>query len=65
MNCYLVDTLYWLTEAFGGNRIWNYDIKLADGATIFAYLGKEGKLQIDQGIYTTGRFKNDFLNLNT
>ena len=37
MNCYLVDILY-LSEAFGGARIGNCDIKPTDGATIFAYL---------------------------
>ena len=37
MDCYLVDTLY-LSDAFGGARIGNCDIKPTDGATIFAYL---------------------------
>ena len=37
MDCYLVDILY-LSEAFGGARIGNCDIKPTDGATIFAYL---------------------------
>ena len=37
MDCYLVDILY-LSEAFGGTRIGNCDIKPTDGATIFAYL---------------------------
>ena len=32
MDCYLVDRLY-LSEAFGGARIWNFDIKPADGTT--------------------------------
>ena len=26
MDCYLVD-IQWLSEAFGGARIWNFDIK--------------------------------------
>ena len=37
MDCYLVDTLY-LSDAFGGARIGNCDIKPTDGATFFAYL---------------------------
>ena len=37
MDWYLVDILY-LSEAFWGARIGNCDIKLTDGATIFAYL---------------------------
>ena len=37
MDCYLVDILY-LSEAFGGARIGNSDIKQTDGATIFTYL---------------------------
>ena len=37
MDCYLVDILY-LSEAFGGARIGNCDIKPTDGTTIFAYL---------------------------
>ena len=37
MDGYLVDILY-LSEAFGGARIRNCDIKPTDGATIFAYL---------------------------
>ena len=44
MNCYLVD-INWLPEAFEDVRIWNFDIKPTDGATIFAYLGKGGKLK--------------------
>ena len=36
MNCYLVDN-------FGSPKLWNFDIKPTDGATIFAYLGKGGK----------------------
>ena len=27
---------------------WKFDIKLTDGATIFAYLGKDGIFQIGQ-----------------
>ena len=30
-----------------GARIWSFDIKPIDDATIFAYLGKGGKFQID------------------
>ena len=41
MNCYLVD-IHLLTEAFEGDRIWNFDVKPTDGATIFDYLGKGG-----------------------
>ena len=37
MDCYLVDILY-LSEAFGGSRIGNFDTKLTDGSIIFAYL---------------------------
>ena len=36
MDCYLVDML--LSEAVGGARIGNCDIKPTDGATILAYL---------------------------
>ena len=36
---YLVD-IYWLKEAFGGDRIVKFDIKPIDGTTIFANLGK-------------------------
>jgi len=39
MERYLVD-IYLLSEAFGGDRIWNFDIKPADGATIVTYFGK-------------------------
>ena len=38
MERYLVD-IYLLSEAFGGDRIWNFDIKPADGATIVTYFG--------------------------
>ena len=37
MDCYLVEILY-LSQAFGGARIGNWDIKSTDGANIFAYL---------------------------
>ena len=38
MNCHLVDQ----------NRCgWKFDIKLTDGATIFAYLGRGGRFPID------------------
>ena len=46
MDCYLVDTLY-LSDAFGGARIVNCDIKPTDGATIFAYLRTEETSRID------------------
>ena len=37
----------WLKQAFGGDRIWHFDIKATDNSTIFANLGKGGKLWID------------------
>ena len=37
MDCSIVD-IPWLSEAFSGTRIGNFDIKPTDGATIFAYL---------------------------
>ena len=46
MDCHLVD-VHWLSKAFGGARIWNFEIKATDSATIFAYLGKSGRFQID------------------
>ena len=46
MDGYLVDIFY-LSEAFGGARIGNCDIKPADGATIFEYLRKRGTSRID------------------
>ena len=36
MDCCLVD-IQWLTDAFGRNRMLNLDIKLSDGAAIYAY----------------------------
>ena len=45
MDCYLVDML--LSEAFGGARIGNCDIKPTDGANIFAYLGTRETSGID------------------
>ena len=39
MERYLVD-IYLLSEAFGGDWIWNFDIKPEDGATIVTYFGK-------------------------
>ena len=36
MDCYLINI-----------QIWNFGIKTTDGATIFAYFGEGGKLQID------------------
>ena len=50
MNCYLVDIHYWLKEAFGVDRIWNFDIKSTDGTTIFDNYGKGGKFWIDQWV---------------
>ena len=46
MNCYLVDILY-LSEAFGGARIGNCDIKPTDDANIFAYLRTRETSAID------------------
>ena len=46
MDCYLVDILN-LSEAFGGARIGNCDIKPADGVTIFAYLRTRETSRID------------------
>ena len=46
MDCYLVDILY-LSEAFGGARFGNHDIKPTDGATIFAYLRTGETSRID------------------
>ena len=43
MGCYLVD-IRWLTEAFEGDKISKFDVNSTDGATIFAYLGKGGKI---------------------
>ena len=37
MDCSIVNIL-WLSEAFGGARIGNFDIKPTDGAIILAYL---------------------------
>ena len=42
MDHYLVD-IHWLSEAFGGDRNWKFDLKPTDGTTIFAYLGKGEK----------------------
>ena len=46
MDCYLVDIL-WLSEAFAGAKTVNFGIKPTAGTTLFAYLGKGDKLQID------------------
>ena len=46
MNCQLYD-IHGLSEAFGGTRMGNFDIKSTDGATILAYLLKDGKIWID------------------
>ena len=40
MDCYLVDILY-LSEAFGGARIGNCDIKPTDGAGIMPEQGSK------------------------
>ena len=37
MNLSIFD-IFWLSEAFWGARIGNFDIKPTDGATIFVYL---------------------------
>ena len=42
MDCYLVD-IKWLSEAFGGERIWSFNVKPTDGAAIFACPGKGWK----------------------
>ena len=39
MDCYLFD-IHWLLEAFRGVRIWNFDIKSADGVTLFFVKGE-------------------------
>ena len=44
MDCYLVDILY-LSEAFGGARIGNCDIKPTDGATFLHIWGQERHLE--------------------
>ena len=44
MDRYLV-AIHWLSEAFGGNRIWNFD-KPTDGTTIVTYLDKGEKLSL-------------------
>ena len=49
MDCCLVDILY-PSEAFGGARIGNCDIKPTDGATIFAYLRTREISEIDQWV---------------
>ena len=49
MDCYLVDIL-WLSEAFAGAKTVNFGIKPTAGTTLFAYLGKGDKFQIDQGV---------------
>ena len=38
LDCYL---------GFCGDRIWNFDIRPTDGTKIYAYLGENGKFQID------------------
>ena len=40
----------WLSEAFWGARIENFDIKPTDGATIFAYLRTRETSEIDQWV---------------
>ena len=49
MDCSIVDIL-WLSEAFWGARIGNFDIKPTDVATIFANLGTGETSGIDQRI---------------
>ena len=46
VDFHLVDIL-WLSKAFGGTMILNFDIKTTDSATIFAYLGRSRIFQID------------------
>ena len=46
MDSYLVN-IDWLSEALEGVRIWTYDIKPIDSATLFGYYGQGGKFQID------------------
>ena len=46
MDCYLVDVLH-VSEAFGGARIGNCDIKPTDGATILACLRTGETSEID------------------
>ena len=46
MDLHLID-IHQPSEAFGGTRIWNFDIKPIDGTTILAYFGKGGKFQKD------------------
>ena len=45
MDCYLVD-IKWLSEAFGGEIFWYFNIKPADGAAILPVLGRVGKVGI-------------------
>ena len=47
MDCSIIDIL-WLSKAFEGARIGNFDIKPTDGATIFAYLRTRQTSGIDQ-----------------
>ena len=49
MDCSIVDILC-LSEAFGGARIVNFDIKPTDGVTIFAYLRTRETSEIDQSV---------------
>ena len=46
MDHYLVD-IHLLKEVFGGDRIWNFDIKPRDDTTIFANLEKGEKFWIE------------------
>ena len=48
--------IHWLSEAFGGDRIWNFDINPTDGTTILPYLEKGGKFQIDQLLELRGKY---------
>ena len=49
MDCSIVDIL-WLSEAFGGARIGNFDMIPTDGTTIFAYLRTGETSRIDQWV---------------
>ena len=49
MDGYLVN-IHWLLEAFGGARIWNFDSKPTDGATVFAYFEERGKSALCQTV---------------
>lgn len=50
LDCYLVDILH-LSEAFGGARIGNFDIKPTDGAAIMPEQGS--KIILSYGVMMT------------